>query len=58
MYLGHKHVETGPNFSYGIYIFLKYHMLLRKVASSFEQFGPVPTCLCEKKKFLPKFEKC
>ena len=28
MYFGHKHVETGPNYSYGHATFFKYHMPL------------------------------
>ena len=28
MYFGHKHVETGPNCSYELATFLKYHMSL------------------------------
>ena len=26
MYFGHKHVETGPNYSHELSTFLKYHM--------------------------------
>ena len=29
MYVGHKHAETGPNYSHELATFLKYHMPLR-----------------------------
>ena len=35
MYFGHKHVETGPNYSYELAIFLKYHMPLKKKDTNF-----------------------
>ena len=35
MYFGHKHVETGPNYSYKLATFLNYHMPLKKVAVKF-----------------------
>ena len=44
VFFGRKHVETEPSFSHERTIYL----LLEKVASLCEQFGPVSTCLCPK----------
>ena len=44
MYFGHKHIETGPNFSYELATFLKYHHMPFKAV--------VPKkCVLEKKSF-------
>ena len=31
VYFGHKHVETGPNCSYEVATFVKYHMPLNRI---------------------------
>ena len=36
IYFGHKHVETGPNYSCELSTFIKYHMPLRLLANTYE----------------------
>ena len=49
MYFGHKHIETGPNFSYELATFLKYHHM------PFKAVVPKKMCFGEKK-FLYDFK--
>ena len=54
MYCVQKHVETGPNYSYELAIFLKYHMLLNKafLACLIEPVDYIPTDECVKRLYV------
>ena len=39
MYIGHKHVEIGPNYSYELATLVKYHMPLKLIILVIDQIN-------------------